>query len=149
MNHRNQLSTLFNGYKNQGHGVFVVTLSTFVKSEAFAKSPKMTDFCSSVFIRRIQKHLPWKDKSKLDFEFVIEQSPDGFFHFHGFLAAPKNVADRIYSGGKLNMNIARDLTCLNKAGKYRTFKVNKFEIVPATNIDQWVNYIMKTSNYIH
>lgn len=149
MNHRKYLSTLFNGYRSQGHGVFTVTLSTFVKSEAFARSPKMTDFCSSVFIRRIQKHLSIKDQSKLDFEFIIEQSPDGYFHFHGFLAAPKSVADRIYPGGQLNRHIARDLACLSRAGKYRTFKVNKFEIEPATNINQWASYITKTNNYIN
>jgi hypothetical protein len=38
---------------------------------------------------------------------------------------------------------------LNKAGKYRSFKVNKYLIEPVTNIDQWVTYITKTNDYIH
>jgi hypothetical protein len=49
----------------------------------------------------------------------------------------------------LNRQIARDLDCLNKAGKYRTMKVNKYHIEPVVSIEQWATYITKTKNYIH
>lgn len=148
MNYRERLSTLYNGYRANGHEIFAVTLSTFVKSEAFAKSPRMLDYWSNVFIRRIQKRLPWKYKNKLDFDFVIEQSPDGYYHYHGFIAVPKGVAHYMYDSNSLNRHITRDLNCLNKAGKYRALKVNKYHIEPTTNIDQWATYITKTKNYI-
>jgi hypothetical protein len=149
MNHRKYLSTLYNGYRANGNEIFAVTLSTYVKSASFANSPRMLDFPSNAFIRRIKKHLPFKLKSKLDFDFVIELSPDGYYHFHGFLAAPKGAAHYIYNNGALNKHIARDLDCLSKAGQYRPFKVNKYLIEPASNIDQWTAYITKSTNYIH
>jgi len=149
MNHRNYLSTLYNGYQAKNNEIFAVTLSTYVKSEAFAKSPRMTEFWSNTLIRRIQKHLPFKHKSKLGYDFIIEQSPDGYFHYHGFLAVPKGAAHYLYANDSLSKNIKRDLDCLNKVGKYRSFKVNKYLIEPVTNIDQWATYITKTNNYIH
>jgi hypothetical protein len=149
MKNREYLSTLFNGYRDNGHVVFVVTLTAFVKSDSFAKSSKMSDFWEYVFIRRIQKHLPYKLKTKFDHRFVIELSPKGKYHYHGLIAAPKEVADKIYSNGRLNRHISRDLVRLNNEGKYRTHKIKKFEIEPATNINRWVNYITKTYDYIY
>jgi hypothetical protein len=149
MKNREYLSTLFNGYREKGHEVFVVTLTAFVKSEPYAKSWVMTDYWENVFIRRIQKHLPYKLKAKIDHRFVIERSPKGNFHYHGLIAAPINVAGRIYRDGKLNRHISRDLARLNREGKYRNHTIKKFEIEPATNIDCWVNYITKTNDYIY
>jgi hypothetical protein len=149
MKHRERLSTLYNGYRANGHEIFAVTLSTYVKSEAFARSPRMQEFWSNVFIRRIQKRLPFKYKNKLDYDFIIEQSPDGYFHFHGFLAIPMNVSHYIYVNDSFSRQIARDMDCLGVAGKYRTFRVNKYHIERVGNIEQWATYITKTNNYIH
>lgn len=149
MKHREYLSTLYNGYRERGHKVFIVTLTSFVKSKSYAQSTNMYDYWENVFIRRIRKHLPFKMKSKIDYDFVIELSPNGHYHYHGFIVAPQDVAAKIYPNNCLNRNIVRDLARLNKEEKYRTHKIKKFEIKPAENIDQWANYITKTSNYIH
>ena len=149
MKYREYLSTLYNGYRNNGHMVFIVTLTSFVKSRPYAHSTNMYDFWESVFIRRIRNNLPYKMKTKIDFDFVIELSPKGHYHYHGFIAVPNDVAAKIYPNNRLSRKIVRDLARLNKEEKYRTHTIKRFEIKPANDIDCWANYITKTNNYIH
>lgn len=141
----------YNSYKNDGKAVFTVTLSTYVSSEKIAKSDRMRKFWDREFLYRVTEQLPYKLKESIDYDYVIERSEDGFYHYHGLLAMPKEAGDKIWKNGAVNKDLTRDLTALREKGQYRDFAVNSFliETIRADkSIDHWVHYMTKTQDYI-
>ena len=141
----------YNSYKNDGKAIFTVTLSTFVKSEKIAKSDRMRKFWICEFMYRVTEQLPYKLKESIDYDYVIERSPDGKYHYHGLLAMPKEAGDKIWKDGMLNKELDRDMQALRKRGEYRDFAVNSFLIEPiraGQTVEQWIHYMTKTHDYI-
>jgi hypothetical protein len=141
----------YNAYEDGGKAIFVVTLSTYVKSDKIAKSDAMRKFWVREFLHRVIKQSPLNLKGKIDYDYVIERSPDGHYHYHGLLAMSKEGGDKIWQNGVLNKELARDLTALRTKGQYRDFAVNTFlvePIRPDQTINTWVNYMTKTKDYI-
>jgi hypothetical protein len=145
------LATKYRGYASQGMLVLAVTLSTYVPSDRFAASAAMSYFWNEHFIRRIRRVLPFKLQNKLDHDYVVEKSPDGYWHYHGFLVVPMEAAHRIWHDGALDQRLKRDLDALHTAGEYRPFQLNKYLIEPVredSNEEAWAGYITKTSGYV-
>lgn len=141
----------FNEYERTGKSIFVVTLSTFVSSEKIAKSDWMRKFWDRDFLYRVTEQLPHVLKGKIDFDYVIERSPDGKYHYHGLLAMPREAGDRIWKNGVLNKELDKDLKALREKGQHRKFAVNSFLIEPirvGQTVDHWINYMTKTRDYI-
>jgi len=141
----------YNKYKHDGKSIFVVTLSTYVSSEKIAKSDRMRRFWNREFLYRVTEQLPFKSRSKIDYDYVIERSHAGHYHYHGLLAMPKEAGDRIWKDGKLNQELDRDLAALSTRGQHRDFAVNTFlvePIRPDKTIDHWVHYMTKTHDYV-
>ncbi len=145
MNLRNSLLVKYQSYTEQGHVAFAVTLSTYVKSETIAKSHRMADFWDNHFLHRIKRSLPMKLKTQFDHDFIVEKSPDGFFHYHGLLAFTKEAARKFWISGELKAQIRRDLESFRHEGEYRPFCVNKFLIEPIRQgqVGAWIRYITK------
>jgi len=135
-------------YQSNGNAVFFVTLSTFITSAWFAHSDRMSSFWNKHFIHRVKACLPYKFKNKIDHDYVIERSPDGFYHYHGLLALPSEQAHRIWKEGKLVHRLDGALQSFKRAGKYRPFCVNAYEIEPAANPAACAKYFTKTCDYI-
>lgn len=141
----------YNKYEQDGKSIFAVTLSTYVSSEKIPKSDWMRKFWDREFLYRIKEHLPHSLRGKIDFDYVIERSPDGKYHYHGLLSMPKEAGDRIWKSGVLNKHLDRDLKALSKTGPYRKFAVNSFLIEPIRvdlTVDHWIHYMTKTHDYI-
>ena len=140
----------YNKYEADGKAIFAVTLSTFVSNEKFAKSDRMRKFWVRDFLYRVSEQLPHALREKVDYNYVIERSPHGHYHYHGLLATPREAGDKIWRNGMLNKELDRDLQALRKKGEYRDFAVNSFLIEPvrAGLVDQWVGYMTKTHDYI-
>ena len=141
----------YNGYERDGKSIFTVTLSTYVTSERIAKSDRMRKFWVSDFMHRVTKYLPFKLKESIDFDYVIERSREGNWHYHGLLAMPKEAGDRIWKNGALDKHLERDLAALGDKGQYRDFAVNSVRIEPIRpkkSIDHWVSYMTKTQDFI-
>jgi hypothetical protein len=143
MNLTEELILKYESYRQQGNAVFAVTLSTYVKSRAFANE-QMPSFWHQHFIYRVVRALPLWAKRKLDHDYIVECSPDGNYHLHGLFAVPQEATCRIWSGGVLGKGLHRALASFRHAGKYRPFRVNEFLVEPATNIAAWATYITKT-----
>jgi len=141
----------YNHYEREGKAIFTVTLSTYVSSEMIAKSDRMRRFWEREFLYRITEQLPYRLKAKIDFDYVIERSTAGHYHYHGLLAMPKEAGDRIWKDGNLNRQLDRDLAALHTKGSHRDFAVNSFlmePIRPDKTIDHWVHYMTKTHDYV-
>lgn len=130
-------------YRNLGHLVLSVTLSTYVKSPGFAASDKMRKFWDFHFIYRVKQCLPFRARNKIDHDWVLEESPDGKYHYHGFLAIDSIYAHRIWTPAGLNKKLSRALDSFSKAGTYRDFRVNEYLIEPTANIGAWATYSTK------
>lgn len=145
MNLREALRTKYDGYAAQGHAIFAVTLSTYVKSESIARSHLMSDFWDSHFLHRVRRCLPFKLKTHSDHDFVIERSPEGYFHYHGLLAFTHEAGERFWPKGELNPKVKRSLDTFHNKGAYRPFCVNSFLIEPirAGQLAAWIHYITK------
>ena len=141
----------YSDYEQKGKAIFAVTLSTFVTSEKIARSEWMSKFWEHDFLYRITEHLPHALKRQIDYDYVIEKSPVGHWHYHGLLAMPKEAADRIYTEGRIKKQLNRDLNVLNKIGPYREFAVNSILIEPirsGLSVGDWISYMTKTHDYI-
>jgi hypothetical protein len=141
----------YNKYEADGKSIFVVTLSTYVSSEGIAKSDRMRKFWDREFLYRVTDQLPYTLKESIDYDYVIERSDEGHYHYHGLLAMPREAGDRIWRNGMLNKELDRDLVALRKKGQYRDFAVNSFliePIRPGLTVDHWVHYVSKTHDYI-
>lgn len=137
----------YNDYEAQGHAVFTVTLSTYVKSEAFARR-HMSSFWNQHFIHRVRRRLPYKLKDKFDHDFIVECSPGGCYHYHGLMAFTSDAGKRIWRDGKLDAQLTRDLDSFQQAGDYRLFCVKKHLVEPMRQggSDWWCKYITKSSD---
>src|ERR1017187_10977048 len=110
-NRQSDLFSRFKYYQEQGFLVLAVTLSTCVTSDFVARSERFSQIWSKHFLEKLHKRLPKNLKAtSLDYEYLIEQSPDGYWHFHGFVAVAANVADRFWTTEEgLNHHLKRDL----------------------------------------
>lgn len=145
------LAAKYRAYKAQGMLVLVVTLSTYLSSDSLAASGAMPYVWNEHFIRRVRRYLPWQLKQKIDSDYVLEQSPDGYWHYHGFIAIPVQASHKIWRDGMLNPRLKRDLDLLKAEGKYRYFPINKHLIEPVRDgYDEadWAGYMTKTDSYI-
>ena len=141
----------YRAYSRDGKSIFVVTLSTYLKSDKIAKSDAMRRFWVREFLYRVAEQLPLNLKGKIDYDYVIEKSPEGHYHYHGLLAMPRDAGDKVWKNGALNKELTRDLTALRTKGKYRAFAVNSFLVEPIRSgltTDDWIGYMTKTQDYI-
>jgi hypothetical protein len=145
------LAAKYREYASQGMLVLAVTLSTYVSGDRFAASAAMSYFWNEHYIRRISRLLPFKLKNKLDHDYVVEKSPDGYWHYHGFLAVPMQIAHRIWHDEALDRRLRRDLDSMQSAGTHRPFRLNKYLIEPireGCKEEAWAGYMTKTDSYI-
>jgi len=137
------LITKYNHYRTLGHAVLAVTLSTYVKSPWFAASDRMRKFWDHHFIYRVKQCLPYKARTKLDHDWVLEESPKGKYHYHGLLAIDSAYAHRIWSPIGLSAKLSNALDSFAQAGNYRDFRINKYLIEPVASIEAWTTYSTK------
>ena len=148
MNQRIQLQMKCNGYLAQGHLVLAATLSTFVKSDSYARSDAMRHFWDWHFIHRVERRLhPYK--SHLDHDYVLEQSPEGYWHYHGLLAVREPCANRLWKHDRLHPRLEKDLRTFEQRGRYRPFRVNSFLIEPIKSPEAWCRYITKQPSMLN
>lgn len=141
----------FNHYEREGKAIFAVTLSTFLSSEKIARSDWMRKFWERDFLLRIAQYLPHALKTKIDYDYVIERSDKGHWHYHGLMAMPKEAADRIWKDGVLKRQLERDLVALREKGQHRKFAVNSVliePIRPGNTVADWTSYMTKTHDFI-
>lgn len=145
------LELKYHHYFKDGKLVLTVTLSTYVRSNNFAASDRMRHFWDQQFMHRVKKQLaPWQ-WNQIDHDFLLEESPDGYWHFHGLLAFTPETGRKIWKDGALNRHLARDLDSFRTAGAYRSFRVNEYLIEPIRDgmmPEFWTRYITKTSNFL-
>ena len=133
---------LLDHYITSGYLVLAVTLSTFVTSNAFAASQRFDSLWDKFFIEKVYKRIPQQRRNAvLDHEFQKECSPDGHWHFHGFLALRPDIAPRVWYGGYLNRHLEGDLRSFEKCGTYRPCRLTSFDINPVANAAAWARYI--------
>jgi hypothetical protein len=144
MTNRDALIEKYDGYKSQGHSIFTVTLSTYIKSEAFAKSDAMRKFWDHHFIYRVKTCLPIK--AKIDYDWVLEVSPEGSYHYHGFICLEDKYKTKLWNSDGLRKKLIKSLDSFKSVGKYRQFRVNKYLIEPAKDIASWCAYITKQAD---
>lgn len=144
MTSRNQLTQKYLAYQSLGHAVFAVTLSTYVTSEAFAASDRIRHFWDNHFIYRVKCRLP--PRAKLDHDWTLEISDDGYYHYHGFVAVEGKHGSRIWTSCGPHKKLIRALDSFSKSGTYRPFRVNKCLVEPVTNAAAWSTYITKQSS---
>jgi hypothetical protein len=140
---REQLRQKYEGYLDQGHFVLCVTLSTYIKSAAYAYSDRTRQMWEQHFIRRVLRRLPYKAKAKLDYDYVMEESPEGHWHYHGLIAVESEFTDRFWKNNALHSQLEGDIRSLRRVGTQRPFKINSFEIEPIKSVRAWCGYIMK------
>lgn len=152
MSEADRLEYLYNDYLNQGHLVLAVTLTPIVYNDQFAASPSMRSFFEKHFLGKIDRYLPGPLKGKYGYDFVIEQSPAGLWHFHGLLAFRAEAGSRIWKEGGLNHHLRRDLNSMRSQGELRPCRLIDYQIGPVSivegGIKAWTGYFTKTSTYI-
>ena len=140
-NPNNDLTDRFQCYLDQGHLVLTATLSTYVTSDAFARSEAFRSMWNKHFMEKVYKRLPVGSReTTVDYEYIIQCSPDGYWHFHGFLATPAPYADRLWTSSGLNRHLRNDLESFRRAGIYRPCRVNSFLVEPVEKIVAWSIY---------
>ncbi|TAL97443.1 MAG: hypothetical protein EPN69_03145 [Rhodanobacter sp.] len=145
MKTREYLMHKYESYEAQGHSIFAVTLSTYVKDDELASSDDMRKFWDFHFIYRVDKCLPYKLKKKFDHDFVVERSKAGHYHYHGLLAFTDEAGKKIWRDGELNTQLQRDLNSFRSKGIDRPFRVNTYFIEQkrSCGIGAWITYITK------
>jgi len=143
-----QLELKYAGYQESGHAVFAVTLSTYIKDDWFARSEAMRTFWQKHFIYRVHQCLPFKVRKAVDHDYVVERSPHGHFHYHGWLALPSEHSHRIWQNGALRPRLDRALASFRHKGKSRSLRVNKYLVEPLRRATAWAKYTTKTADYI-
>lgn len=150
--HTQELISKYSAYQAQGKLVLAVTLSTFMKSDRYAASSRTESFWNNHFMHRVKRYLPDDYREKFDFDYVLEKSPDGFWHYHGLLAIPAEASCKLWRDDELNPHFQNDLNSMRTTGLYRPFKINSYKIEPirdgAIGITKWAQYMTKTSSYI-
>lgn len=141
---RQQLQSKYQTYQSRGIAVFTATLSTYVQDDAFAASDRIRHYWDNHFIYRVSECLPVR--ARIDHDWVLEKSPDGYYHYHGLLAVEQAYGGKLWRDGSLCPKLKRALDSHARAGRYRPFCVNAHLIEPATNIRAWCSYITKQSN---
>ena len=162
MNLKEQLITTYEGFEKQGHAIFAVTLSTFVKSKKIAESPRMQHLWDQHFIRRVRRRIP--EYLPLHHDFIIELSPpqrvldsidsqgiptyrtECYYHYHGLVAVKAEHSHRIWKDGRLNPALDGSLRSFQSAGKYRPFKIPSFDFAPVRKVEAWGTYMFKDQN---
>lgn len=146
------LTIKYDHYNRIGHGVFAVTLSTYVKSFPTGRRPpaKKTDdrwrmFWDHHFIYSVKRCLPFK--AKIDHDWALEESPDGYFHYHGLLTVDGAHKHCLWKPNGLNKKLSRRLSTFSETGNYRPFRVNAYLIEPINSIPAWTNYSSKQSAF--
>jgi len=148
-NTSNHLIERFQCYLDQGHLVLTATLSTYVTSDAFAKSEPFRSIWDKHFMEKVKKRLPVGNReTTVDYEYIVQRSPDGYWHFHGFLATPAPYADRLWTSSGLNRHLRNDLESFRRAGIYRPCCVNSFAIEPVQKVVAWSTYITRDADSI-
>lgn len=130
-------------YQIQGTAIFAVTLSTYVRDDRYAAydADNMRRYWDHDFIYRVRTCLPMR--AKIDHDWVLERSPGGHYHYHGFLAVEQAHASKLWRDGALRPKLKRAIDSHAIAGKYRNFCVNAHLIEPVTNVAAWATYITK------
>ncbi|SEJ05521.1 hypothetical protein [Frateuria terrea] len=150
MKTRELLSTKYNAYLADGNAVLAVTLSTYVRSAKFASSDCMRVFWDQHFMHRVQRCLPYHVHPKIDYDYVVERSPGGHYHYHGLLALPQPYGDWLCEGIRSKW-LRRDLNSFRRAGQYRPLRLNSFRIEPIRpdgSVDAIARYLTKTPDYL-
>lgn len=150
--HAASLKAKYEHYHANGMFVLMVTLSTFVTSDAFVKSGQIERFIDHDFLYKVLKRLPKKLRGRncIDYDFIIERSPQSHWHIHGLMALKPDAAKKIWRDGALCKHLAGDLDSFKTAGEYRAFRINKFLIEPVREgltPEVWIRYITKTRDY--
>jgi hypothetical protein len=99
------------------------------------------------FIRRIRRRLPYKQREALDYDYVMELSPDWYWHYHGLLALPASSAGYVWKNKSLHRRLAGDIKSFRSVGSQRPFRINSFLIEPVKSVDAWCEYITKQYRY--
>ncbi len=141
------LKEKYQHYQRQRHFILCVTLSTYIKSSKYALSDRTRHMWEHHFIRRVDRRLPYKGKTKLDYDYVLEQSPEGYWHYHGLLAVPEELSKCLWKNGALHPQLAGSIRSFEKAGSQRPFCINSFLIEPVQTVEDWCNYITKRQSY--
>lgn len=141
MNNRTLLTMKCNGYLAQGHLVLSVTLSTYVTSDRYAHSDRMRHMWDHHFIGRVERCLP--HRASLDHDYRLEESPEGYWHYHGIVAVRSEFSGHLWRENRLNPRLDKDVKSFAKEGKYRPFRINSFDIAPIKNPGAWCRYITK------
>ncbi len=142
---RQELENKYVSYERQGHLVLCVTLSTYIKSQQYALSDRTRQMFEHHFIGRVRRCLPFKAKEKVDYDWLMEESPEGFWHYHGLMAIRAEFGARLWRGNTLNSRLAGDIASFKKLGSQRPFKINSFDIEPVKSVEAWCRYITKQS----
>ena len=141
----------YESYLAQRHGVFAVTLATFVSSKRFAIA-NFPKFWNDEFIGRLKQRIPFALRDAVDHDFFLEQSPNGHWHFHGFLAVGAAAAPKLWRDGKLTPAVENDLRWFAKEGSDRGFSINSSLIEPIREGDdglsRWIQYSSKDPLHI-
>jgi hypothetical protein len=135
----------FHYAESVGHSVFTATLSTFVTSKAVV-AREFERFWNHDFMFRVLRVLPKPLRQRVDHDFVVEQSPEGHFHFHGLFAADRNANRWLWKDGQLNRQLEASVASLAHRGEYRAFSVPAYLIEPWRPADGWCTYICKDKN---
>lgn len=153
MSTRDRLLFKYEDYELRGLSIYCVTLSTYIKSEKFATSDRMSHFWNNDFMPRVLRYVPCKYKQKVDHDYIIERAPNYCYHYHGLIAMPTEAAGKIWINGALNRNLVGNLESFQTVGTYRSFRINNFLIEPAGarglgSSLNWVKYITKSNTFI-
>jgi hypothetical protein len=145
---RQDLATKYQSYQDQGHLVLSVTLSTYIKSARYAHSDRTRYMWDHHFIRRVERRLPFKAKNKFDHDYLMEESPEGCWHYHGLIAVPSQYSNHLWKGNVLHPQLGRDIYSFRRLGSQRLFKINSFLIEPVKSVDAWCSYITKQQYFL-
>lgn len=150
MKTREMLTTKYEAYLEEGKAVLTVTLSTFVTSAVFASSGRMHNMWDQHFMHRVHRCLPYRLEWKIDYDYVIELSPAGHYHYHGLLALPQPYGDWLCDGPR-SRRLHRDLDSFSRAGAYRTLRINSYRIEPIRSdgsVGAFARYLTKTPDFM-
>jgi hypothetical protein len=141
---REEFVKKYKDLEENGFRLFTVTLSTYLKSDSIARSDRMRHMWDEHFISRIDKRMTISLKNSFAYDWIVEESRDNYYHYHGVMAFKPEAADRIWSDGALHKELQRDLQSFRIKGTYRPFRINAFEIKPIHGTSEsWTLYMTK------
>jgi hypothetical protein len=101
-------------------------------------------------MRRVKRCLPYRLHGKNDYDYVVERSDGGHYHYHGFLALPQPYGDWLCDGPR-RRQLDRDVVSFKRAGQYRRMRVHSHLIEPIRwdgSVDGFARYITKTYDFL-